>query len=122
MEVRGISADLPAAISLPDLRLAQALARLVGDHERRVGEHDRVSVSGGGVRPADGLPEAACPVSVQDPAVPVDDCHAGLVGHNVGSTFPPGKVNTQEASTCHTEVVPHRLPGTAGYSGERMRR
>ena len=58
--------------------------------------HDRVSVSGGGVRPADGLLDAACPVSVQDPAVPVDNRHAGLAGRNVGSAFPPGKVNTQE--------------------------
>ena len=57
-------------VSLPDLRLAQPLARLVGDHERRVGEHDRVTVSSGGVRPARGLLDAACPASVQDLAVP----------------------------------------------------
>jgi hypothetical protein len=35
MDVRRISADPPAAVSLPDLRLGQALARLIANHERR---------------------------------------------------------------------------------------
>jgi hypothetical protein len=55
MGVRGIGADLPAAITLPDLRLAQPLAGLVAEDERRVGEQDGITVSGAGVRPADGL-------------------------------------------------------------------
>ena len=120
MDVGRISADPPAAISLPDLRLAQVLARLIANHERRVGEQDSVTVSGGGVRPADGLLDAACPVSVHDPAVPVDECHAGLVGHNVGSAFPPGKVNPRKRPSATRKL--YRLLGAAGYSGERMRR
>jgi hypothetical protein len=119
MDVRRISTDLPAPVPLPDLRLAQPLARLVGDHERRVDKHHSVTVSGSGVRPADGLLDAACPASLQDLAVPVDHRHAGLIGHNAGTAFPPGKVNTDEPRSCHTEVVPHRLPGGAGDSGNR---
>jgi hypothetical protein len=127
MEVRGIGADLPAAISLPDLRLAEPLARLVGDHERRVDEQDSITVSGCAIRPADRLLDAACSARVEDLAVPVDNRHAGLIGHKVGTAFPPGKVNTDEPSTCHTEVVPHPYSarGTTnrcGDNGDRERR
>ena len=46
------------------------MAERVGDHERRVGEQDSITVSGSGIRPADGLLDVACPASVQDLAVP----------------------------------------------------
>jgi hypothetical protein len=109
-----VSANLPATIPLPDLRLAQTLARLVAHHEWHVGEQDSVTVSGRGIRPADGLLDAACSASVQDLPVPVDDRHACLIGHKVGTPFPPGKVNTDEASLCHTEVVPHPFTRRGG--------
>ena len=43
--------------------------------------------------------------------VPVDNRHAGLIGQSVGITFSPAKINTDEASICHTEVVPHAYFG-----------
>jgi hypothetical protein len=46
MEIRRISADFPAAIPLPGLGPASPLARLVAGHERRVGDHDSIAVSG----------------------------------------------------------------------------
>ncbi len=66
MGIRRLGADLPAAASLPGLRLADPLARHVADHQRRVGEQDSITVSGCAVRPADGLPGAACPAGVRD--------------------------------------------------------
>jgi hypothetical protein len=95
MGIRRIGADLPVAAPLPGLRLADPLARPVADHERRVGEQDSITVSGCAVRPADGLPGAACPASVQDLAVPVGNRHAGLAGHRAGMAFPPGKVKSE---------------------------
>jgi hypothetical protein len=106
MDVRRISADLSAAVPLPDLRLAEPLARLVADHERRVDEQDSVTVCGCCVRPADRLPDAACPAGVQDLAVPVYNRHAGLIGQKVAIALSPGEVNTDEASICHTDVIP----------------
>jgi hypothetical protein len=64
MNVRGIGADLPAAVSLSDPHLAEPLTYLVGDHERRGGEQKSITVSGRAIRPADRLLDAACPARV----------------------------------------------------------
>src|SRR6185437_6560710 len=60
-------------------------------------EPDSITVSGCAIGPADRLLDAACPARVEDLAVPVDNRHAGLIGHKVGTTFPPGKVNTDRS-------------------------
>ena len=122
MGIRRIGADRPAAAPLPGLRLVDPLARHVADHERRVGEQDSITVSGCAVGPADGLLDAACPASVQDLAVPVDNRHAGLVGHRVGMAFPPGKVNTDEANSSHMAGCTAPLTWRGGRQGDRIRR
>jgi hypothetical protein len=66
---------------LSNLLLAEPLACLVADHERRVDEHDSIAVCGCAVHPGDGLLDASLPASVQNPPVCVDDRHAGLVSH-----------------------------------------
>jgi hypothetical protein len=109
MDVRRISADLPAAIPLPGLCLAEPLALVVADHERRVREHESLTVSSCDIRPADRLLDAACPASIQDPAALVDYRHASLIGQKAVIAFSPGKVNTQEASICHPAVISHSL-------------
>jgi hypothetical protein len=58
------------AVLVPGLRLAEPLACLVAEHERRAGEHHSVTVSGCAVRPGDRLLDAPCPASVQNLAVP----------------------------------------------------
>jgi len=79
-------------------------------------DQPQASRLGGSYRPR------TCPASVQDLAVPVDNRHAGLIGRKVGAAFPPGKVNTDEPSICHTEVVPRRVLDVAGDRGDRERR
>ena len=108
MEVRRIGADLPAAVHLPDLRLAAPLALFVAHHERGIDEHHGI-IPSRVIRPAGCLLDAACPAGVNDLALPVDDRHACLIGQKVSVAFSPGKVNTQEANICHPNVVSHLL-------------
>jgi hypothetical protein len=61
--------------------------------------------------------------SVQVLAVLVDHRHAGLIGRNVGTAFPPGKVNTDEPSSCHAEtVLPLRHPNGRYAAGRLISR
>src|SRR5690349_10377372 len=109
MEVRRVSADLPPAVPLSDLRLASPLSLLVAHDERGVDEHNSVTVSGCVIRPGECPLDATCPASVNDLAIPVDNRHARLVGQKVPVAFSPGKVNTQKAHICHPNVVPRWL-------------
>jgi len=108
----GAGADLPPAVTLPDLGLTRPLAPLVADHQRRVHEHHRIPGTGRRAGPGDSVLDATHPARVQDPAAGVDHRHARLVSGKTGAAFPPRQVHAQIPSRRHPRVLPHRpLPG-----------
>lgn len=100
----------------------EPLARLISGHERRVDERNAspspVVVS---------AQLAACPTPRVQPASriwpsPSTTATPVSLATKVAIAFAPGKVNADEASICHPDVIPRPLLGATEGSGDRMRR
>jgi hypothetical protein len=92
---------------LPDLGLAQPLAGIVADYQRCIDEHERVAAAGRSVGPGEGLLHTASPASVQDLAACIDHRQASLIRRELSTTFTPGKIHAEIASSYHLRVLPH---------------
>src|SRR5450755_2640040 len=107
VEVRRIGANLPPAISLPDLRFAQTLACLVTDYQRRVNEHQRIVKASRAVCPVDRLLDAAGPATIENLALCIEERHPGFICRQISAARSPSKIDTQKPCNSHLRVVPH---------------